>query len=378
MDQTLDSLVGQVHAVAEVDVMQVLAELRDGEDSLVGNVAALCKDEISKTRSGSDDLLDSMVGDPGAGCEVEDAEVVKNHSRGKREEGAVIHELTHCQPEFSKGISLCEEIGNRSVANQLALVQVNLEDVGAVLGEGKDGLVGHLAAVVQFEPLEIPAVLGEEDQGLVGDFRAVGDVKALQALAVLGNDLDGLLGDLLVARDVEGHEVGAVRDERDQAAVGQALAVGEGQPLDAVADSQGHDAAVINSIGERGQVEAFDEIGIGVVGLGETESAADQTVLGPRGASRAVPEQVDGIPGPALACEHDMTQVCGSRQFCEYLDEYLVGQALHGGEALVFVGDLHVLQVGDAEGRLGVVAIVVEIRFLVLGRLRGARGGGRS
>lgn len=106
---------------------------------------------------------------------------------------------------------------------------------------------------------------------------------------MLGNDFDGLLSDLLVTRDVKGHEVGAVCDEGDQAAVGQSLAVGEGQPLDAVADSQGHDAAVINSIGERSQVEAFDEISIGVVGLGEAEGAADQTVLGPRGASRAVP-----------------------------------------------------------------------------------------
>lgn len=151
VDQTLHSFVGQVHAVTEVDVMQVLAELRDGEDSLVGNVAALCKDEVPETRSGSDDLLDSMVCDPGAGGKVEDAEVVKDHSWGKREECAVVHELTHCQPELSKGVPLCEEIGNRGVANQLALMQINLEDVGAVLGEGKDGLVRHLAAVVQFE-----------------------------------------------------------------------------------------------------------------------------------------------------------------------------------------------------------------------------------
>lgn len=56
-----------------------------------------------------------------------------------------------------------------------------------------------------------------------------------------------------------------------------------------------------------------------------------------------------------------MTQVCGGRQLCKYLDEYLVGQTLHGGEALVFVGNLHVLQVGDAEGRLGVVSVVIEV-----------------
>lgn len=137
--------------MTEVDVMQVLAELRDGEDGLIGNVATLCEDEIAKTRSGGDDLLDGMVGDPSAGGKVEDAEVVKDHPWGKREEGAVVHELTHCQTELSKGFTLCEEIGDRGVANQLALVQVNLEDVWAVLGEGKNGFVRHLAAVVQFE-----------------------------------------------------------------------------------------------------------------------------------------------------------------------------------------------------------------------------------
>lgn len=96
VDQTLYSFVGQVHTVAKVNVMQVLAELRDGEDGLVGNIATLCKDEIPKARGGIDDLLNSTVGDPGAGGKVEDAEVVKNHPRRQGEEGAVVHELTHC------------------------------------------------------------------------------------------------------------------------------------------------------------------------------------------------------------------------------------------------------------------------------------------
>lgn len=151
VDQTLDSFVGQVHAVAEVDVMQVLAELRDGEDGLVGNVTAFCEDEISKARGGIDDLLNSTVGDSGTGGKVEDAEVVKDHPWGKRQECAVVNELTHCEPELSERGPLCEEIGDGGIANQLALMQVNLEDVGAMLGEGKDGFVRHLAAVVQLE-----------------------------------------------------------------------------------------------------------------------------------------------------------------------------------------------------------------------------------
>lgn len=151
VDQTLDSLVGQIHAVTKVDVMQVLSELRDGENSLVGNVTTLCENEIPETRGGVDNLLNSTVGDPGTGRKVEDAKVVKDHPRGQGEEGTVVHELTHCQAELSERVAFCEEIGYGSIANQLALVQVNLEDVGAVLSEGKHGLVRHLAAVVQFE-----------------------------------------------------------------------------------------------------------------------------------------------------------------------------------------------------------------------------------
>jgi hypothetical protein len=128
------------------------------------------------------------------------------------------------------------------------------------------------------------------------------------------------------------------------------------------------DASVVNLICEAGQIKAFDELRIGIVRALDGEGPADQGVFRPRGASGAVPEQLDGILGPSLAGEYDIAQVCRGGQFGEDTDENLVWQALYGGQALVFIRDLHVLQIGHAERGLGVVAIVVEVGFLVFGR----------
>lgn len=171
----------------------------------------------------------------------------------------------------------------------------------------------------------------------------------MQAPAVFSNDPDGGLSDVHIAGYVESHEVRTVGDERDQAPVGQALAVGQGQPFDAVTDSQGLDASVINFICEAGQVKAFDELGVGVVRAIHGEGPADQGMFGPRGAGRAVPEQLDGVLGPALAREHDIAQICRDRQLGEDAYKDLVWQALYGRQALVLIRDLHVLQIGNAE-----------------------------
>ena len=224
-------------------------------------------------------------------------------------------------------------------------------------------------------PLDVAAALGQLDQALVGDLCAVGYVQALQPPAVLGDGVDGELGDLLVAGDVQGEQVIAIPHEGGETTIGQALAVGQGQALDPVADGQGQYAAVVDPVGQGGQVKALDEVAVGKVGPLERQGMADGGVLVPGGAGGAMPQAVDAVAGPALAGEHAVQQVRRGTQPLEDGDEDLVGQPLDGGQTRLVVGDLHVLQVGHTEGRLGVVGAEEEVRLLVLGGGGGARRG---
>ncbi len=70
---------------------------------------------------------------------------------GQGQEGVIVNELTVGEAQFAEGLSLGQEVGDRRVADEAALVEVDLEDVGAVLGEGQDGLVVELDAIVQLE-----------------------------------------------------------------------------------------------------------------------------------------------------------------------------------------------------------------------------------
>lgn len=169
--------------------MKVLAETRDGMHSNVGNVSALGKHQVSQARGHVDDLLDGGVGQPGAGSQVENTQVLVCLVRGQREESRVVDQFAACQSEFAQSAALGDERGDGLVLNLVALVQVNLENVGAVLGECQDRIVLQLSTVVQLEllgnnvslviwkptdgastyPLDVPTALRQNDHGLVGD-----------------------------------------------------------------------------------------------------------------------------------------------------------------------------------------------------------------
>jgi hypothetical protein len=121
---------------------------------------------------------------------------------------------------------------------------------------------------------------------------------------VLGDGVDGALGDVLVVGNVQGQQRRAVLDEGNEARVGQAAAVGQRQALDPGADGEGHDASIVDLVGEGGEVEALDEVAVLEVGVLEAERLADAVVVLPVGAGRPVPQQVDSVPSPALGHEH--------------------------------------------------------------------------
>lgn len=150
VDEALHGLVGEMPAVAKVDIVQILAQPRDGEDGGVRDIPAFGEHEVAEARGNVDDLLDGTVGKAGAGREVQDAEVFVRLVRRQRQEGAVVYEFAVGESQFTERATLGKKSGYRIVLDKPALMKIDLEDVGAMLGKGKDGLVGQLMTVVQF------------------------------------------------------------------------------------------------------------------------------------------------------------------------------------------------------------------------------------
>lgn len=142
---------------------------------------------------------------------------------------------------------------------------------------------------------------------------------------MLGDDSDRGLRNLVVARYVECHKVRAISRKGNEARVSQLLAASQGKSLYAVADGQGQDAAVVDLVGKLGQIEALDEVGVGVVRAFEGQRIADHLVLVPSGTGWAVPEQVDCVPRPPLAGLHHVQQIGVGGQLGEDANEDLVG-----------------------------------------------------
>lgn len=280
-------------------------------------------------------------------------------------------------------------------------MQVNLENVGAVFGKGQDGAVLELRAVIQLEllraaglathswrldksleeqayPLDVLAALSESNHGLVGDESAAGDVKSLEPPAVLRDRADRCIRDMLVAGDVESEQGVTVADEGHESGVGEVLAVGQGQTLDPGAAGEGGQTAVVDLVskGAGGEVQAPDEVSVREEGRLERQGVADVCVVLPICTRGPVPEQVDGVLRPALADQHAAEEVAGAAELGEDADEDLVGQSGDAGQAhiIVIVVNLHVLDVWDADGGLGVIP-VVEVGFLDVGGC--GRVGGR-
>jgi hypothetical protein len=103
--------------------------------------------------------------------------------------------------------------------------------------------------------------------------------------------------------------VGIILDEGNKAGIGEALAVGQGEALDARADGERHDAAIVDLVGEGRQVETLDEVAVREVWSFEAQSLADGRMLLPVGASRAMPEDIDRVASPAFACEHAVKHI---------------------------------------------------------------------
>lgn len=79
---------------------------------------------------------------------------------------------------------------------------------------------------------------------------------------MLGSRQDRSVRDVNVSRYIQGQERGAVLDESRHANVGQALAVGQCETFEALADGERRDRAVVQDVGEVGEVESLYEVSV--------------------------------------------------------------------------------------------------------------------
>lgn len=136
--------------MSHVQKVQILAEPRDGIDGSVREIAALLQHQVPKPWGHVNYLLDSAVRDPQGRTEIENSQLLKSPRRRKRKEGGIVDQIATSQPDLPERSAFGEECGHCFVADEAALLKVDLEDVGAVFGKRKNGIVLDLIAIVEF------------------------------------------------------------------------------------------------------------------------------------------------------------------------------------------------------------------------------------
>ena len=138
-----------------MQVVKVLAERSDSVDSNVGNILALSKNQVSQAWSDLNNLLHSMIGDTSTACKVENTEVFICSAVWQIKECVVGDELALGKTKLTQAVTVLHHSGNWLVSYRLAELQIQLENVRAVLGELHDRLIHYLVASVKLELEEV-------------------------------------------------------------------------------------------------------------------------------------------------------------------------------------------------------------------------------
>lgn len=110
-------------------------------------------------------------------------------------EGSVRDQFAVGKSKFSESLAMGQESMHWFVADKFALVEVDFEDVRAVIRKCQDGRIFELFTFIQFKlemismnqfvlrekahPLDISALLSDLDHRLVRDLDATGDIEPL-------------------------------------------------------------------------------------------------------------------------------------------------------------------------------------------------------
>jgi hypothetical protein len=107
--------------------------------------------KVPKAWRDIDDLLDGTVRYARTTAEVKNAQMLVNLAGREREEGTVVDQFAVREAKLAQRLAFGEKRGDGFVPDLPTLLQVDLEDIRAMLGESEDRAVLQLDTVVQLE-----------------------------------------------------------------------------------------------------------------------------------------------------------------------------------------------------------------------------------
>jgi len=132
----------------------------------------------------------------------------------------------------------------------------------------------------------------------------VRDVKTLQSEAVVGYSEHRSVGETLHSGDVESEQTAVAFYHLNNAQVCKFGAVGQRESLNAFATLEWLKRSIADQDSEAREVEAFNEVGVIVVGVYTAERLNDIVQSFPSLGLRPMPKESDAVSGPLSRDEH--------------------------------------------------------------------------
>ncbi len=93
--------------MAEVDIVEVFAQLCNGDDCTIGDLSAFGQHQVPKSWGAVNDLLNSFVMQLNTACEIEDTETLESKSLGQLKESVVCDQYAVINAQFAKLPAVC-------------------------------------------------------------------------------------------------------------------------------------------------------------------------------------------------------------------------------------------------------------------------------
>lgn len=120
-------------------------------DGAVSEVPTFGEDEIAEARGHLDDLFDGIISDEATVGEVEDSEGFVGTVWRELKECRIGNQVAVGKADFAEVTEVGKEGYNSGIGNLVTFEEIYLQQVRAILGERKDGIVGYLITLVQFQ-----------------------------------------------------------------------------------------------------------------------------------------------------------------------------------------------------------------------------------
>lgn len=178
-----------------------------------------------------------------------------------------------------------------------------------MLCQSQQSLVIDIVASAQLDPPQHLAAGSELGDTFGGDLFAAGEIDALCLGTVCGEGEQGCIRDISYIGEIDGNELRSVLEDLDKGSIGDVDASGKGESLETCACGHHEEELILELIGEQGEVETTDKVGIGEKLFGFANDSDQFEERGNFEERRTVPEQLDTVQAPGLANEEGGKQI---------------------------------------------------------------------